>query len=505
MTKSQPDVKDPSYKVKNTFLEFSIPAEDNDQESQTRRRTRSDGADLRRSPLVVAAKSPMASPMLQPVDETMQAVPIDEVNFELLEEAAPEGSEPFEPSGSRSSDGGEAAVAQSTPQLGRDEPAYVVPTTPSPFLHSAFPPAVVPPFSTYGYGIPDMGLPPAFGEDSSQTGGEGVFDLQDCDGQHMQAMQFLPGMYDPSYGQYMHYGWAAMPMEGMEGMECTEAMEAMEGGSISVGTGDDQDCLVGSLTSTAASETFVPGSPPDTGASLGTPAEVPQEVAEKPKEGGRRGRGRARDGRDEDKAEWAERPERRTPAAAAGNNGGSGPGGRVEAGGGGGAERGAAEGKEEAPTDYTTVMLRNIPNKYTREMLVKQLSIDFYRQFDFMYLPIDFKNKCNVGYGFINFCTEEACERFVRDFNGVDVRKCLPGLNSKKVVEVTPARVQGRLENVRRLRNSPVMNQLLDHPEWMPLLFNSSGEEEPFPTPEQPLPPVKPRGRNRDAANRDST
>jgi len=115
-----------------------------------------------------------------------------------------------------------------------------------------------------------------------------------------------------------------------------------------------------------------------------------------------------------------------------------------------------------------------------------------------MYLPIDFKNKCNVGYGFINFRCQDSCERFIGMFHGVDVRKCLPGLNSKKVVEVTPARVQGLTENVRRLRNSPVMNQLADHPEWMPLLFNEEGVDEPFPMPEQPLPPVKPRGRNRE-------
>merc|ERR1719160_1421440 len=142
-------------------------------------------------------------------------------------------------------------------------------------------------------------------------------------------------------------------------------------------------------------------------------------------------------------------------------------------------------------------MLRNIPNKYTREMLIKRLNLDYMSQYDFMYLPVDFRNKCNVGYGFINFRTTEACENFIKQFHGVDVRKCLPGLNSKKVAEVTPARVQGLTENVRRLRNSPVMNQLADHPEWMPLLFNAQGEEEPFPDPDQSLPPVKPRGRNR--------
>merc|ERR1712045_326861 len=61
-------------------------------------------------------------------------------------------------------------------------------------------------------------------------------------------------------------------------------------------------------------------------------------------------------------------------------------------------------------------------------------------------------------------------------------------------------RVQGLTENVQRLRNSPVMNTLIDHPEWMPLLFNDVGVEIPFPMPDQPLPPVKPRGQRNVAA-----
>mmetsp|Transcript_54914 Transcript_54914/g.130905 ORF Transcript_54914/g.130905 Transcript_54914/m.130905 type:complete len:489 (+) Transcript_54914:111-1577(+) len=161
-------------------------------------------------------------------------------------------------------------------------------------------------------------------------------------------------------------------------------------------------------------------------------------------------------------------------------------------------EEGELEKDENGkPVNYTTVMLRNIPNKYTREMLIDQLSRDFRGEFDFLYLPIDFKNKCNVGYGFINFRTVEKCAKFVELFDGVDVRECLPGLNSKKVCEVTPARVQGFAENVRRLRNSPVMNQLVGHPEWMPVLFNEQGEGEDFPQPDTPLPPMKPRGRGR--------
>lgn len=443
--------KDPvNSKVKNTFLEFS-----SQEEGEGRRRSRSDmgSEDVAcQSPLVVASKSPTVSPSLHPVDEKLQAVPIDEVDFELLEEAAPMGSGYPAMPGSSSS-----AVAQSSPGLGRDEPAYVVPTTPSPFLHSAFPPSDVPPFYPNPYAehfLPEgmgMGLPPAaFGEDGENLQsypGQGQH-YMDADGNYMQAMYQMPEMYDPN--QFLPYGW--MQADGTEGMlppgpegvfdpSMVQEMPLGEGGM-----GDSQ---------------------PSGGRKRGKGKKKQKEADEEEYKTGEAvpsaAKSSTKDQTESKKPKEAQYPE-------------------------------LQEGEE-----YTTVMLRNIPNKYTREMLIKQLQIDFHGEFDFMYLPIDFKNKCNVGYGFINFRNQEACERFVENFHGVDVRKCLPGLNSKKIVEVTPARVQGLIENVRRLRNSPVMNQLQDHPEWMPLLFDEHGREEPFPTPDQALPPVKPRGRAKEA------
>mmetsp|Transcript_27915 Transcript_27915/g.80022 ORF Transcript_27915/g.80022 Transcript_27915/m.80022 type:complete len:390 (+) Transcript_27915:39-1208(+) len=132
----------------------------------------------------------------------------------------------------------------------------------------------------------------------------------------------------------------------------------------------------------------------------------------------------------------------------------------------------------------TTAMLRNIPNKYTRDMLVEQLNRNFKGQYDFLYLPIDFKNKCNVGYAFINFCSEKQYRRFTEMFHMVPVSVCLPGLKSWKIAEVTPARVHGFEKNVERLRSSVVMMELKDHPEWMPMTFVPvTGVETPFPTP----------------------
>lgn len=139
--------------------------------------------------------------------------------------------------------------------------------------------------------------------------------------------------------------------------------------------------------------------------------------------------------------------------------------------------------KEKAalPAGTTTVMLRNIPNKYTQSKLIERLHEDFRGDMDFLYLPVDFKNKCNVGYAFVNFRTTEACERFVAAFHLARSSDKLPGFNSQKICEVSPAKFQGQVENIRRLQSSPVMSHLADKPEWQPQLFDKSGKALEFP------------------------
>ena len=53
--------------------------------------------------------------------------------------------------------------------------------------------------------------------------------------------------------------------------------------------------------------------------------------------------------------------------------------------------------------ERTTIMIKNIPNKYTQQMLLSTIDRSQRDNYDFFYLPIDFKNNCNMGYAFINF------------------------------------------------------------------------------------------------------
>jgi hypothetical protein len=127
----------------------------------------------------------------------------------------------------------------------------------------------------------------------------------------------------------------------------------------------------------------------------------------------------------------------------------------------------------------TTVMLRNIPNNYTRAMLLELLNDQgFAARFDFVYLPIDFKKNANFGYAFLNLVSAAEADRFYLHFTGFRAWS----LASSKVGEVGWGEpLQGLQAHIERYRNSPVMH--VDVPEdHKPLLF-SHGCRVQFPMP----------------------
>lgn len=101
----------------------------------------------------------------------------------------------------------------------------------------------------------------------------------------------------------------------------------------------------------------------------------------------------------------------------------------------------------------TTVMLRNIPNRYSQVTLLKEIDAQgFIDSYDFFYLPMDTKNRTNVGYDFINFLTAQDLERFMKRFAGY----VFPHCPTPKAARVSLAHIQGFIENIRHFSNRAV-------------------------------------------------
>ncbi|KAF3791548.1 MEI2-like 2 protein [Nymphaea thermarum] len=133
---------------------------------------------------------------------------------------------------------------------------------------------------------------------------------------------------------------------------------------------------------------------------------------------------------------------------------------------------------ESGEDTRTTLMIKNIPNKYTSKMLLAAIDENHKGTYDFLYLPIDFKNKCNVGYAFINMVSPSYIIPFYEAFNGKKWEK----FNSEKVASLAYARIQGKAALVTHFQNSSLMNE---DKRCRPILFHSDGSEagdqEPFP------------------------
>jgi hypothetical protein len=129
--------------------------------------------------------------------------------------------------------------------------------------------------------------------------------------------------------------------------------------------------------------------------------------------------------------------------------------------------------------DKTTVMLRNLPNDYTRQDLLELLDIrGFAKKYDFVYLPTDFKHFAGFGYAFVNMISHEEAEKVRTQLDKFSEWK-VPSLKQLDVKWGHP--LQGRQAHVDRYRNSPVMHDNVKE-EHKPLLFEN-GRVVKFPPP----------------------
>ncbi|KAG8640065.1 hypothetical protein MANES_13G020000v8 [Manihot esculenta] len=125
----------------------------------------------------------------------------------------------------------------------------------------------------------------------------------------------------------------------------------------------------------------------------------------------------------------------------------------------------------------TTVMIKNIPNNqkllltmldshclYCNEQIANGEDQPL-SAYDFVYLPIDFNNKCNVGYGFVNMTSPQATWRLYKAFH----HQPWEVFNSRKICEVTYARVQGLEALKEHFKNSKFPCEM-DH--YLPVVFS---------------------------------
>ena len=96
----------------------------------------------------------------------------------------------------------------------------------------------------------------------------------------------------------------------------------------------------------------------------------------------------------------------------------------------------------------TTIMIRNIPIKYTEEMLFDALK-EFNGKYDCLYLPYDFEKNGNKGYAFINFVNPLHILYFYEKFNG----KKWVFFESSKICELNVAHFQGINEIQKHAKN----------------------------------------------------
>eukprot|EP00397_Hematodinium_sp_SG-2012_P011064 GEMP01011192.1.p1 GENE.GEMP01011192.1~~GEMP01011192.1.p1 ORF type:complete len:510 (+),score=65.12 GEMP01011192.1:132-1661(+) len=110
---------------------------------------------------------------------------------------------------------------------------------------------------------------------------------------------------------------------------------------------------------------------------------------------------------------------------------------------------------ERANVPMTTIMIRNIPNRYKQNELVQEINInELEGTYDFVYLPMDKSTTSNVGYAFVNFIEEQYAVRAMQIFTSYRFSKYQN--ISRKIASVSVAHIQGFDANLKHYQASAV-------------------------------------------------
>jgi len=107
-----------------------------------------------------------------------------------------------------------------------------------------------------------------------------------------------------------------------------------------------------------------------------------------------------------------------------------------------------------ATKKVTTLMIRNVPNRYCRSLFMQELdSLGFRGKYNFVYLPMDNATHWNVGYAFVNFEDPADAERCVHIMEGHEFARYK---QRRRVAQVSVAHIQGLERNLAHYSASAV-------------------------------------------------
>lgn len=107
--------------------------------------------------------------------------------------------------------------------------------------------------------------------------------------------------------------------------------------------------------------------------------------------------------------------------------------------------------------NYTTVMLRNIPIKFTQSDMLSIIDKRHAVNYDFFYMPMDLKTHCNRGFAYLNFSHPFHLLDFYLEFQSLRWSECFSNCNSNKVCMLHYANVQSQQANIDSLKNKKIM------------------------------------------------
>jgi len=127
---------------------------------------------------------------------------------------------------------------------------------------------------------------------------------------------------------------------------------------------------------------------------------------------------------------------------------------------------------------FTTLMIQNVPVKYSQARLVGELNRNGFRdRYDFFYLPQDTRAQQNRGFAFINFNCAEAADEFYRKYHDSHFLQ----FKTEQTLTISVADIQGFENNARARRFTRA--SLLHRGRTRPLFFK------PLPEPCQSVDP----------------